>query len=417
MKILHVVHGYTPAIGGTEMAIQKLSEKLVTLYGDQITVFTTVGYNCEIFWRRDQPSLPVGTSVINGVTVRRFPVFNRLNKLRLWLASVTFKFNLPFNDYFRTWCNGPIIPALPGEIARAGAEVVAASSFPLLHMQYAVQGARRAHVPVILIGGIHTQDRWGFDRPLIYRMAREADRVVAYTTFERDFLVSRGVPFSKITVIGLGVEPAVFEGADGNALRRQYGWGDDPIVAYIGQQVEHKGIDTLIAAMEQVWPAYPTARLLIAGGRTTFTGMLEAQVNQLPAAWRERVTFIHNFKEAIKPDLFAASDVFTYPSAYESFGLTLCEAWAVERPVIACREGAPGSIVSPGQDGLLIKYRDQAELAEAVRTLLASPEHRAQMGRAGRRKVLSDYVWDMVADRFRQVYVQTLQSRSDRTAV
>src|SRR5450759_2437688 len=133
MRILHVVQGYTPAIGGTERVIQKISEKLVERYADQVTVYTTVGYNCEIFWRRDQPSLPAGVTTINGVTVRRFPVFNHCNELRRLLAGGSYRFRLPFNDYFRLWYNGPLIPSLPGEIARAGADIISASSFPLLH--------------------------------------------------------------------------------------------------------------------------------------------------------------------------------------------------------------------------------------------------------------------------------------------
>ena len=146
---------------------------------------------------------------------------------------------------------------------------------------------------------------------------------------------------------------------------------------------------------------------MIAGSRTSFTAALEAQINQLPPAWRERVTCIHNFDEAIKPSLFAACDIFTYPSAYESFGLTLLEAWAVARPVVACGDGAPGSIVTHGQDGLLVKYHDPADLAQTLRTLLASPDRRAQMGQAGQRKVLAEYNWDVVADRFRAMYAHT----------
>ncbi len=412
MKILHVVQGYTPAIGGTERVIQILSEKLVERYADQVTVYTTIGYNCEIFWRRDQPSLPAGLTTINGVTVRRFPVFNYFNRLRLLLAGSTYKLHWPYNDYFRLLNNGPLIPSLTSEIARAGAEVIAASSFPLMHMLYAVTGGRRAHTPVILIGGIHSADAWGFDSALIYRTMRKADRAVAYTTFERDFLITKGVPAEQISVIGLGVEPAAFVAASGAALRQEYGWGDDPVVAYIGQQVEHKGIDTLLAAMRHVWPEYPTARLLIAGSRTTYTTTLESLINQLPPEWRSRVRHVHNFDEAMKPSLFAACDIFTYPSAYESFGLTLLEAWAAGRPVVACREGAPGSIVAPEQDGLLAKYHDPIELAHALKTLLASPERQKQMGTAGQEKVLAEYTWDIVADRFRTTYQTVLQQKA-----
>ncbi len=412
MQILHVVQGYTPAIGGTERVIQILSEKLVARYGDQITVYTTVGYNCEIFWRRDQPALPVGTTVINGVTVRRFPVFNRFNRVRLFLAGSTYRSRLPFNDYFRLLYHGPLIPSMTGAIARAEADIVVASSWPLMHMIYAVNGARRAHVPSILIGGIHTTDAWGFDSPLIYQMMKRADQAVAYTAFERDFLVARGVPNERITVIGLGVEPAAFITASGDLIRREYGWGDDPVIAYIGQQVAHKGIDTLIAAMQLVWPEYPAARLLIAGSLTTYTAVLEGLINQLPLEWRSRISHIHNFSEEVKPALFSASDIFTYPSAYESFGLTLLEAWAAGRPVVACREGAPGSIISPEEDGLLVKYHDPLELAQALKTLLAEPERRKQMGRAGQQKILARYTWDIVADHFRATYAELARDQS-----
>jgi glycosyltransferase involved in cell wall biosynthesis len=406
MRILHVVQGYSPAVGGTEKTIQAISEKLVQKHGDQVTVYTTVGYNCEIFWRRDQPSLPVGTSTINGVTVRRFPVFNRLGWLRRLLAGATYKLRLPFNDYFRILYNGPIIPTLTHEVASAGAEIVAASSFPLLHMQYATNGARRAHVPVVLIGGIHAADAWGFDNSLIYRTLRRADHTIAYTEFEQGVLISRGVPAAQITVIGLGVEPSAFARADGTTIRHQHGWGNDAVVGYIGQQVAHKGIDTLIASMMRVWQEFPDTWLLVAGSRTSFTAALEAQVEQLPPAWQQRVTFLHNFDESIKADLFSACDVFAHPSAYESFGLTLLEAWAAGRPVIACRDGAAGSIVVDGQDGLLIDYRDAADLAQALRTLLAAPEQRRIMGRAGLQKVLANHTWDIVTERFRSVYAR-----------
>jgi glycosyltransferase involved in cell wall biosynthesis len=409
MRILHVVQGYTPAIGGTERVIQEISEKLVEHHADQVTVYTTVGYNCEIFWRRDQPSLPVGTATINGVTVRRFPVFNRFNLLRRLLAGVTYKLRLPFNDYFRAFYNGPIIPTMTREIASADAELVAASSFPLLHMQYALRGARRADVPVVLIGGIHVADAWGFDSPLVFRTLRRADQAIAYTHFERDALIARGVPEEHISVIGLGVEPEAWAKADGTAIRQQYGWGNDPVVGYIGQQVAHKGIDTLIASMMRTWPDHPTVQLLIAGRRTSYTDVLERLVEQLPSEWHGRVTLVHNFDESIKPDLFAACDIFAHPSAYESFGLTLLEAWAAGRPVIACRDSAPGSIVEHEQDGLLVKYHDEADLAGALQTLLAAPGRRVQMGKTGQRKVLAEYTWDAVTDRFRDVYAQTYQ--------
>ena len=60
-----------------------------------------------------------------------------------------------------------------------------ATAFPLLHMQFAVGAARARRVPVALIGAIHPDDRWGFDRKTIARAVRMSDAYVAYTTYER----------------------------------------------------------------------------------------------------------------------------------------------------------------------------------------------------------------------------------------
>ena len=45
MKILHVVHGYPPSVGGSQYLVKNLSEQLVSRYRDKVTVFTTVAYN------------------------------------------------------------------------------------------------------------------------------------------------------------------------------------------------------------------------------------------------------------------------------------------------------------------------------------------------------------------------------------
>jgi glycosyltransferase involved in cell wall biosynthesis len=80
---------------------------------------------------------------------------------------------------------------------------------------------------------------------------------------------------------------------------------------------------------------------------------------------------------------------------------------------IPITEGAPGSIVTPEQNGLLVKYHDPVELAHALKTLLASPERRRQMGYAEQKKVLTEFMWDIVADRFRAVYVTVCEKHND----
>ncbi len=161
--------------------------------------------------------------------------------------------------------------------------------------------------------------------------------------------------------------------------------------------------------MKIVWRDIPEARLLIAGAITWFTPQLEKLVcSELTETERTRVAFVHNFPEEEKPALFAACDVFAYPSRYESFGIAFIEAWAAGKPVVGCAAGAVPSVVDNGVDGMLVAVDDAPALGRALTRLLRSPELRKRMAQSGRAKVRQRYTWDVVAPRWRQVYERTL---------
>ena len=410
MQILHVVQGYSPAIGGTEFLVQKVSENLVSRHGDQVAVYTTIAaHNCSVFTNPFEPRLPPGLSTMNGVLVRRFPVFNLLGLALYWYQRLYCKLGLPRDDYPRALYIGPIVFGMIREIARYPCDVIAASSFPMLHMHYVMAARRRTGRPTVLIGGLHPEEPWAFEQQIIYDAIREADAYIAYTNYEREFLLGRGVDASKIRVVGVGVDPAAFAGADGQRVRARYGWGSAPVVGFIGQQGGHKGADTLIAAMPAVWGEFPSARLLIGGSTTRFSRVLRWRVSQLPVAQQQLVTFVDNFPESEKADLFDACDVFAYPSGYESFGIAYLEAWIQGKAVIGCRVGAVPSVIDEGQDGLLVKYQDPVGLAQAIVALLGNPQLRHEMGLRGRQKTLQRYTWDIVTDQIRQVYQEVAQ--------
>ncbi len=399
-----MVQGYWPAIGGTELLIKGLSERLVALFGDEVTVFTANVYNCEAFYDPTRPLLPVGQETINGVTVRRFGVFNVLGPVLRVAQKAAYVARLPYRDYLRTLYGGPIIFGLTRAIADFSGDVVAASSFPLLHMYYASKAKKLSGRPLVFHGGLHPEDKWGYERPMIYKAIEQADGYVAYTTYERDYLIGKGIEAHKIAVVGVGVEAERFASAEGSSLRERYGLHDEPLVAFVGQQARHKGADTLLWAMKEVWAEMPQVRLLIAGGRTHFSARIDRIIDHFEPQERERIIVIDNFREEEKADIFAACHVLAFPSAYESFGVPLIEAWAASKPVVSCRTGAICSLVEEGVDGLLVPYGDVQELASAILRLLQDGRLREQLGQRGREKVLANYTWDIVAGRYRAVY-------------
>jgi glycosyltransferase involved in cell wall biosynthesis len=409
MKILHIVQAYTPSVGGGQWLTQQLAEGIAARYQDEATVFTTVALDLESFWRPELPALAPGVECINGVTVRRFAVFNRFNLLRKAAASLAYRLRLPGNDRLRTMQTGPITPGLRQAIATSGADVVFATAFPLLHMYDALAGARQGHIPIVFLGALHLADRWGYDRPMIYQSIHEVDAYIAHTQHERDYLIEQhGVAAEKIAVIGGGVNADLFMAADGRAIRQAHGWGDAPVVLLLGKHVARKRFDLLIEAMRSVWPYCPTARLVLAGGRTAYTSQIEQMVAQLPPAQRANVTVLADIAETQKPALLAACDLFVLPSAHESFGIALVEAWACARPVIGARSGAIPSVIDEGQDGLLFDYPSAESLAQTISLLLDNPALRIQLGATGQQKVLERYTWAAVVDQVRAVYQKVL---------
>ena len=406
MKILIVTQGYYPAIGGTEWMVQQLSEQLVRQFDDEVTVFTTNCLNGEGFFTPGLPRLPVGAEKINGVLVRRFAVASRLSRLLRLPQSVAYHLGLPGNQYLRALAGGPIVPGLAQAIRSQDCDVILASSFPLLHMFITLRAAQQVKRPCVLVGGLHPEDRWGFQRPAIYQAIAKADRYVAYTDYEARHVIDHGTPASRVSVVGLGSHPERYTGISSEEARRRLGLSGEPLVGYIGQLGGHKGVDTLVKAMPRVWEVIPETHFLIAGARTLFLKELQSLVSRFSASQQQRIIWVIDFPEQQKAWLFGAVDVFAYPSGFESFGIAFLEAWISGKPVVGCRRGAIPWVVTAGRDGLLVPYHRAGPLAEALLLLLQNPAWARAMGEAGRRKVQDSYTWAKVASRFREVFSQ-----------
>ncbi len=411
MKILHVTQGYFPAIGGTELLIQRVSEELVRQFGDEVTVFTTNCYNGEAFFIPKSPCLPTGWEEINGVRVRRFPVRSRISQFFRFPQSVAYRLGLPANQYLRALAQGPIIPGLSKAIREHPADIIAASSFPLLHMFAALKGAEKTGRPCVFQGGLHPQDTWGFERPMIYEAIQRAERYIAYTDFEAQYVIEKGASPERVVTVGVGVDLEPFERISAREAKQRLGLENKPVVGFIGQISGPKGVETLVKAMPLVWEVFPDVRLLIAGAQTLFTAQLNKTISRFSEAEQKRIVRKYNFSDEEKPFLFSAVDVLAYPSGFESFGIAYLEAWACRKPVIGCRRGAIPWVIQAGRDGLLVEFQDRKLLAEAIILLLSNPCWAKMLGEAGYQNVLRRYNWPEIARRFRQVYEDALSEK------
>jgi glycosyltransferase involved in cell wall biosynthesis len=419
IRLVQLVHGYPPAVGGVERSTRDLCEALVARHGFDVTVLTTDAYTVTRFHDASEPSIPiVENEAQNGVRVLRFPVETRWSGVLKQAQRVAWRLRLPGNDRLRTWYNGPRSSGLR-ECARvADADVICAASFPLNHMRYPFLRPE-PQPPVVLVAGVHTNDDWGFERPYLLRLTRLAYATVAHTEHERDWLIARGAPPDRVRVIGHGIDPTEMRPRPG-AFRAAHGIDPDGfLVCYVGQLGSHKGIDTLLRAFPALLERRSDAWLVVAGSRTTFADSLAELIADLPGRARERVRLLTDLDEQEKADVLGDSDVFASPSYAEAFGITTLEAWALRKPVVVGDAPSQRSIVEDGRNGLIVPYGDEAALLATLERLWDEDLRRA-LGQSGFERLLSRYRRHDVERSYAELFAEAAESargtRSGRQA-
>ena len=141
-------------------------------------------------------------------------------------------------------------------------------------------------------------------------------------------------------------------------------------------------------------------------GEGSLDAELRAQAAALPAPAGERVVFTGRRDDvaAITGDI----DVAVLPSLREAQGISILEAMARRKPVVASAVGGIPEVLTNGLDGLLVPPADPAALAEACIRLACSPELRTRMGEAGRATVEARFSLNAMVRQIEEVYDEEL---------
>jgi alpha-maltose-1-phosphate synthase len=263
----------------------------------------------------------------------------------------------------------------------------------------------------------------------IERTAYEnADGVIAVSKAMKDDVQTLyGVPPERVRVIHNGIDPDEYRPRPAPATLRSLGIDPDvPIVLFVGRITRQKGILHLVRAIKYLKPGVQV--VLCAGAPDTEA--IAAEMAALVAeAKRESDTEVVWIPEMLPKDdvisLYTHAAIFVCPSVYEPFGIINLEAMACETPVVAAAVGGIPEIVVPGKTGLLVPLeadggespepRDPESfsraLAAAVNELIAAPERRVAMGKAGRARVLEQFSWTHIAEVTLAFYRELIEER------
>jgi glycosyltransferase involved in cell wall biosynthesis len=189
-----------------------------------------------------------------------------------------------------------------------------------------------------------------------------------------------GVPADRITVVERGRDvgrlgtPSPERRA---RTRAALGLGDDhQVVLHVGRQEFAKGQRHLLEAAARLVAERSLLVVLMAGRPGHATAELRATWERLGLG--DRVRFLGHRDDV--PDLYAAADVFAFPSLWEGLGGSLIEAMALGLPIVASDIPAIREVVEDGRNALLAAPADSAALAQALGALLDDPARRAVLG-------------------------------------
>lgn len=394
MKLAVVTPRYGAEVaGGAETAARLLATRLATRPGFTVEALTTCALDAAT-WSDHYPS---GETVIDGVTVRRFPVSGRRTADFDARTDLVLRRGRKVTEAQQLeWIEsqGPVAPGLIDAVERSDADAFAFHPY-LYHPT--VAGLPAVADRAILHAAAH-------DEPVlrlpIYRALFDAAAGFAYWSEPERHMVERRfqVASKPAVVVGLGVDAGA-----GTARRaaRSLGLDERPYLVCLGRVDDGKGSRLLAECFAQ----YKSQR----GGdlQLLFAGPV---INEVPA--HPDIKVVGAVDESVKWGLLRGAVALVSPSAFESFSIVVMEAWSVGTPVLVNSRCAV-TLDHVHRSGGGLAFGSYAELEVELDRLIGSAPMRAALGREGKAFVEAHYRWADVIDRYAK-FVESVGARAAR---
>jgi glycosyltransferase involved in cell wall biosynthesis len=254
-----------------------------------------------------------------------------------------------------------------------------------------------------------------------HRAGQLADMIVTVSNAMKEELVGLGFPQEKIKVCYNGVDPQKYSPdkvskEQVKKVRELYGIKDnEQMILFVGRLVWIKGVDKLVNAMPLILKEIPNAKLVIVGlGEMKEHAERIVQSQKLQDCVKFRYEFVPEDERIAH---YAACDVAVFPSLYEPFGIVAIEAMSMEKPIVVGASGISGmkEIVvpdGPEQCGFHVNPSDPVDIAWGVVSAIKDPKRKVELGKMGRKRVLENFTWDVIAKKTLELYQELLDSIS-----
>ncbi len=178
------------------------------------------------------------------------------------------------------------------------------------------------------------------------------------------------------------------------------------LVVHVGNVRPLKGHSTLVASAARLREIRQDVQIVSIGGEKTEGDLAAIRAMAADLGVSDRIRFLGRREDALV--FIAACEVYVNPADVEGLPVTILEALALGRPVIATSVGGVPSIVHDGETGMLVAPGDPDAIAKAISWMIDNPQTAAAYGESGRALIESDYGIERMVRDTESVYDEVL---------
>lgn len=370
-RILIFSIAYIPFVGGAELAVKEITDRIGDIQFDMITL----RFN------------------------KNWPKFEKVGNVNVYRIDAS-KLFFPFISFFKALKlhkknKYQIIWSIMAN--RAGFAALFFKIFnPKIKFLLTLQEGDALDYPEKQMGILRI-----LLKPLFRAIFSRADYVQAISKYLADWakdMGAKGLP--EIVPNGVDIDKFKSKISDfrSNELRQELKIKEgEKILITTSRLVKKNAVTDIIEALKYL---PENVRLLILG-----SGPLENELKFQVSSFKfqDRVIFLNHIESQDIPKYLAISDIFARPSLSEGLGISFLEAMAAGLPVIATPVGGIPDFLQDGETGLFCEVNNPKSIAEKVKILTENNELRGKIIKNAEELVLKNYDWNLIGPKMENI--------------
>jgi glycosyltransferase involved in cell wall biosynthesis len=290
-------------------------------------------------------------------------------------------------------------------------EYIAQDQIDLVHAHgykadlYGYLAARGMEKPIVAtchnwVGGTAALGIYNrLDRMVLKRF----NAIAAVSGAVKERLLQSGIAPGAVKIIANGIDVEAFS----HAVLQESVSPETRTIGMVARLDLQKGFECLLLAVHKLRETFANFKVVVTG-----EGPDRPAIEQMIEQYGLGSSITLAGARSDMPNVYAAMDIFVLPSLNEGLPMTVLEAMAASRPVVASAVGAIPDLIQNHETGLLVMPGDPSGLRDALARLLSAPDLCRRLGAQAQEWVGRNFTAEAMAGKYRLLYDEVLDRNS-----